>query len=76
MTDRFGKEMMAVTMQQQRAEIERAIDRVKQGKRSKQDAWLRHLWYKAGAQRKKCSPWHRQRVSGACGHGGGKDEHP
>lgn len=72
MHDRFGKEMIAVAMQKQRAEIERAIDRVKRGRRSRQDAWLRHLWYKAGAQRKKSGPWHRQQASGACGHGGTK----
>lgn len=59
-------------------EIERAIDKAKRGLRSPIDQWYRRQWYRAQARRrwqeKQKSPWHRQQVSGACGHGGKQNE--
>ena len=60
---------MSLLKQRYRDEIERAIDNVK---RTDLDKWFRKQWYKAAARRRRQSrsPWHRQQVSGACGHGG------
>ena len=59
-SDKFNRDVQFALLMRYKweAEIEKAVDKVKLGtipskRRTKADKWLRHLWHKSGAIRKK-----------------------